>query len=126
MGNVCGNKIGTESYNFYWKQIALSNSLIASIQLRLADKTTYVAKNQTKHNIEYCTLLSNFCEDLQKTIDECAFNKELLYGVNLKLWRIRKFSDLVYSYKVQFDKINAPFLNESETKCMEQILLCTE
>lgn len=117
MGNTCSHKISPENYEFYWRQIYLSNLLVDSIQLRLVDK-------RKQNKLDEYILLSDFCSDLHKTIDECAYNKKLLCGVKLKTWRITLLNDLSYSYKLQFDKLNCEFLNENEDKFMNKILLC--
>lgn len=107
MSNTCyPPQIAPEKYEFYWKKIALSNQLVESIQLRTADK-------RKNNKIKECMLLSDFCIDLHKAIDECAYNEKQIYE--------RTLQNLLYSYNLQFDKLNCKFLNEDEEILMNKI-----
>ena len=122
MGNTYSRKITPERADFYLNlsKVHLCNLLIKSIKLRINDKITNKQKNSEK---DECRLLSYFCVDLHKEIDDCSCNKNNLYSIKLKRWRTKKLNNLVDSYKLQFNKLNYEFLNETEEKILDNILL---
>ena len=116
MGNMCTKRITPEGYDFYLQKMVLLNEFTKNIHSR-------AEKKKKNNKLEECVLLMDFCVDLYAAVDECVYNRNKYYGQKLDMWRITLLNDLVYSYKLIFDKNHFEFLNASEEICINEIIL---